>query len=334
MRPLKAGIAGSGFGRNVLLPIFSSRPDVVISAYTGTRIDGLAAEPFQDVRNLIERAGIDFLILALPPLVQQEVLEIAIDRGLHLFCEKPFALDYEIARRVVSLAKSKRLVGAIDFEFRKIPVFASLIEEIRKMGRAERAEISWKVSLPPKNLPHEHWKNRVDLGGGTMSSFGCHLVDLCSAAFGELEVLAYRALRDGSSSHLLAEDEFILEMRGPRVSRLELTVATKAEKNEGFCASIKGLDYELKTVHRNPFNFFGGMDLIRSSINKEDEYLSRASENDDPEMRSKSVARVVDEFLAAIRDGGSLESGWDEALENTRLVAAARQRVATGSPEK
>lgn len=101
--------------------VFADRMDSSLKeleSALGEKKDRLRVEPekkflgFDAYRKVID-SGVDVVILSTPPHFRPEHLKYAIEKGKHVFCEKPIAVDAPGVRSVmetVELARQKKLV--------------------------------------------------------------------------------------------------------------------------------------------------------------------------------------------------------------------------------
>ena len=106
----RAGIVGTGFGVSAHLPALIAHPrfEVVAlaspsSAERVARERGIAAA-FPSCQAMLAGIELDVVIVASPPFAHEHDVLASLDALKHVLCEKPFALDVEQARRMVSAA--------------------------------------------------------------------------------------------------------------------------------------------------------------------------------------------------------------------------------------
>lgn len=75
-------------------------------------------EKWTDSLDELFAANLDVLHVCTPPLNHYEVVKRALERGIHIICEKPFVFSEEEGEELVRLAKEKGVVNAIDFNVR------------------------------------------------------------------------------------------------------------------------------------------------------------------------------------------------------------------------
>ncbi|MGA0766740.1 MAG: Gfo/Idh/MocA family protein, partial [Ilumatobacteraceae bacterium] len=68
------------------------------------------ASMFADYRQAMQQAGVEACLIASPTPLHAEMVQHALDRQLHVLCEKPLALEVEVAKKLASEAESKKLV--------------------------------------------------------------------------------------------------------------------------------------------------------------------------------------------------------------------------------
>ena len=73
----------------------------ILAKYSGLRCHA-------DLDRLLESEPLDALVVATPSKLHVGMVEKALARGLHVFCEKPFVLDPQDGERLAALAESKR----------------------------------------------------------------------------------------------------------------------------------------------------------------------------------------------------------------------------------
>ncbi len=164
---LKVGIIGSGFGMIGLLPAFES--------IKGARIVGVCTEK-STWRAFLGRSDLDAIAIAVPPRAQYEIAKTAIQKGLHVFAEKPLAANLAQARELLALAKKKRVVHGIDLMFPEIAEWRKVKELIDKktFGALTHVSVDWDWQSGDIRYGRSSWKTKVSDGGGVLSFYFSH----------------------------------------------------------------------------------------------------------------------------------------------------------------
>jgi len=150
----------------------------VLSKYTGVKT-------YTDYKKMLAEEKLDCVFVATPSRYHAEIVTAAIERNLHVFCEKPFALDPEIGYRLAESAESKKLVNQVGYHYRFVATFnetkrlldRNVIGELHHV----RAEAYGPVVLRPKGAT---WRSQKSEGGGCLFDYSCHAIDLLNYLVG------------------------------------------------------------------------------------------------------------------------------------------------------
>ena len=91
------------------------------------------ADVYTDHRALLERNDIDVVDVATHPAVRVRQVEDALNAGKHVLSQKPFVLDLEVGKRLIALARRKKVKLAVNQNGRWAPYF-SYARELVKAG--------------------------------------------------------------------------------------------------------------------------------------------------------------------------------------------------------
>jgi predicted dehydrogenase len=144
----------------------------VLTKYTGqltyTRFD-----------EMLRTARLDAVMVATPSRLHAQQVEAAVERGLHVFCEKPFVLNTAEGVRITDSAERKQLVTQVGYHYRFVAAFqeAARIAASGVLGRIHhvRVEAYGPVVLRSKGST---WRAARQEGGGALYDYACHAIDL------------------------------------------------------------------------------------------------------------------------------------------------------------
>ncbi|MEM1445210.1 MAG: Gfo/Idh/MocA family oxidoreductase [Planctomycetota bacterium] len=188
MDRIKLGVIGCGvIGRaHIQAAVDLPRVEVVAVADFVPAAAESAAEMVPGVTvygsgdELIERAAVDAVVLAMPTSARTELPKLAIRHGKHVLLEKPPAMNAEALREIAALG-SDRLVACASSRFRHYESarFATrfLAEESLGPIRLVRFRGISAPSPKPEKAPPV-WRLRRDLnGGGILVNWGVYDLD-------------------------------------------------------------------------------------------------------------------------------------------------------------
>jgi predicted dehydrogenase len=185
-RPYRVGIVGSSFGGSVHAPAFAAqgRFEVVALASPRNAEDVARARKiphaFTSTREMLDGVEIDVLAVASPPFDHHPSVLAALERGLAVLCEKPFALNVGQAEEMLAAAERAGTLCAIAHEFRYTPERQALHELVRNghLGPPRAIEVNVAASMlrAGAERPNSWWFERRR-GGGITGAYQSHLVD-------------------------------------------------------------------------------------------------------------------------------------------------------------
>jgi myo-inositol 2-dehydrogenase/D-chiro-inositol 1-dehydrogenase len=129
-----------------------------------------------DARSLAERNDVDFIIVAAAPVVIEQVVTIAAQRGKRLLIEKPVAPDLHAGRRILAEVERSGIYCAAGQTLRLNTVVREMERRIPDLGRLDSLIFSQRF---PPQLDLAWLDDPGQSGGGNVLHTGVHCFDLC-----------------------------------------------------------------------------------------------------------------------------------------------------------
>lgn len=141
---------------------------------------------FSEFDTMLAESRPDVVVIGTPPDSHADYCLRAFAAGAHVVCEKPFVSSLAEADVVLTAAARAGRRVALNHEFREMPIFRALRDELARPGAAELVFVQiWQLmDLPPWAEPG--WRGRML--HRTLYEAGVHLVDFLMALFGEKPV--------------------------------------------------------------------------------------------------------------------------------------------------
>ena len=142
---------------------------------------------YEDFDEMLEKEEFDVLFICIPPFAQGDQFEKAAEKGIHIFIEKPIAMNTVIGERMVKAAENNHIITSVGFHMRygeAVKKLKNLIEE-GKAGRPVLFHGHWGC-----NSLHSPWWKNVDLCGGQIFEQAIHVYDLCRYFIGDPKFVA------------------------------------------------------------------------------------------------------------------------------------------------
>ena len=205
------GVIGAGrFAKGTLLPAFQDTDafDVIGVASQG----GLSAEALKDQAGasfatsepgaVLDGDGVQAVLVATRHDSHAEFVIGALERGKHVFVEKPLAQDRDELRAIEEAARNSSGILAVGFNRRFSPLIADMMAHFA--GGSEPLAMAYRVNAGRVALDGEDaW---IHEGGGRIVGEVCHFVDTLSAISGARPVSVTAVAVNPKSQGLAATD--------------------------------------------------------------------------------------------------------------------------------
>lgn len=150
----------------------------VLNKYTGIRV-------YTDFTLMLRELELDAVIIATPSSMHAKMVGSALERGLHVFSEKPFCLGTKEGEALARIADEKNLVNQVGYHYR----FVGAFQEVKRLLDAGAigetthalAEAYGPVVLKSKGST---WRTQRSEGGGCLYDYAAHPLNLLNWYFG------------------------------------------------------------------------------------------------------------------------------------------------------
>ncbi len=186
--PIRVLLIGTGFGAQVHAPGFKGHPAFALAGVASANIENakrVAAEfaiPYatDDWKRMLEEVEADLVSIVAPVDLHYPLTRAALERGRHVLCEKPFAMNVPEARELAALARAKGVTNVVNHEFRHYPARETMTRMIREgaLGRVEHIAIRDRIPGWARNPKRRlTWLTDRKRGGGYLGALGSHHID-------------------------------------------------------------------------------------------------------------------------------------------------------------
>lgn len=171
---MKVAVIGTGFGERVV---------AVIWQRLGCEVEVISPRDTAGIERACA-AGVDLVSVHSPPFLHLQHVNIALDHGRNVLCDKPFGRDADEARSMRDRAKELGVLHFLNFEFRRHPGRAKAKELIEAGRIGELRHINWTFignGLRPQKF---RWLFDKEQSGGWIGAYGSHAIDGMRYFFG------------------------------------------------------------------------------------------------------------------------------------------------------
>ena len=192
---VRVGVVGTSWWADLAhLPGLRDHPGAEIAAICGRnrdRAEEMARKygiprVYTDYRAMMERGGLQALLVLVPDDLHHPIVMDALDARLHVLCEKPLALTVGQARAMYERAEAAGVRHMINYTYRWMPPFIHLRDLIAQgyVGRCYHCELRFVAGYARDARYRWRFDRRRALG--TLGDLGSHLIDLAHWYLGDM----------------------------------------------------------------------------------------------------------------------------------------------------
>lgn len=153
----------------------------VLSKYTGLRT-------FKDLGRMLDEVAPDALIIATPTHLHAGMIQTALERGIHIFCEKPLVIDPAQSAVLTDAAAARGLVTQVGYHNRFVGAFRE-VQRLVQAGAIGPVSTALAEAYGPvvlKSSGHT-WRSQRATGGGCLYDYAAHPLNLLTWYLGAPE---------------------------------------------------------------------------------------------------------------------------------------------------
>ncbi|WP_170467460.1 Gfo/Idh/MocA family protein [Ruegeria arenilitoris] len=138
-----------------------------------------------DYAKMLATQDLDAVVIATPSRLHASMASAALEKGLHVFCEKPFCLNWQDSLRLAELAKDKGVVTQVGYHYRYVGAFQE-VRRILNSGALGNITHVQAEAYGPVVLRHRRstWRTDNSEGGGCLYDYAAHPLNLLNWYFG------------------------------------------------------------------------------------------------------------------------------------------------------
>ena len=188
---LKVGLIGVGGISGAHIPVWESMEDVELTALCDIRQERMEPYPekhhYTKLDEMLKNEKLDILDICLPTYLHADYAVRAMEKGIHVLCEKPVSLKSEDVERVYSTAHRMQVSFMVAHVLRFWPEYMLLKElyDTQKYGKLLSGYMSRVSQTPPWTW--DNWMKDESRSGLVPFDLHIHDLDFMVYAFGKPE---------------------------------------------------------------------------------------------------------------------------------------------------
>src|SRR5713226_9187095 len=320
-RSVRVGLIGAGnYARAMLLPHFKSAGAELQSIATASGVTARAvAEKFgfrfcvSGADEVLADEDVNLIVIATRHDTPAELARLALERGRHVFVEKPLALnDNELDSVIAAAAQSK---GELIVGYNRR--FSHLARAAKEFFTDRQAPLSINYRVNAGRIPPGHWAQDAREGGGRIIGAVCHFIDFMHFMTGSLTTRVYAESIVSRNQEITNEDSVFITLRF-------------ADGSNGSIAYVAEGD---KALPKERIEIFGAgksfvIDDFRSCI----AYQDGREKKTKLRAQDKGQEAEVSAVCAVVLEGRPAPIALDDLATATRATFRIRDSLRTSLP--
>ncbi len=189
---VRVAVVGMGKMGISHLAVLNAHPGVQLAAVCDSTkyvLDGLAKytnlRTYTDYPTMLRDVPLDAVLIATPSALHTPMVKAALDRDLHVFCEKPFSLSMLEGAALARLADFKQRVCQVGYHNRFVASFgeARRLVAAGAIGRVSHILAEAYGAVIMKSKPGS-WRSQRVQGGGCLYDYAAHPINLVNWIMG------------------------------------------------------------------------------------------------------------------------------------------------------
>jgi predicted dehydrogenase len=321
--PVRFGLVGAGAIAQAYAQAFGQTIKARLAAVADCRLaaaEAMAAASggaaFETAEAMADGADLDAVIVCTPPVTHRDICCDMLDRGLHVLCEKPLAIDSAAAMEMISAADLRGLVFTMASKFRYVTDVArakSLIAD----GVIGEVVLFENVFTGRVDMTNRWNSDPAVAGGGVLIDNGTHSVDVTRYCLGELAEV--QAMEGHRIQFLPVEDTAKMFVRSREGVLGSIDLSWSVSKELPYFIAVYGSAGTILVGWReSKYRRTGDADwtVFGSGYNK-----------------VEAFKRQIENFAGAVRGEEALVVTPEDALASVQVIEAAYRSLSRGSWE-
>lgn len=173
---------------------------------------------YESMEELLANEDVDMVDLCVPSFLHAEYSIRALEKGVHVLCEKPMALSTEDTRKMCDAAAKtdKLFMTAHVVRFMSPYIYLKKITQSNELGKPVHFDLKRISSFPTWSW--ENWMGDISKSGGTPIDLSVHDIDFVQYLFGQpKKVSGVRKVIENHNDYIISNlvyDDFDVTVTG------------------------------------------------------------------------------------------------------------------------
>ncbi len=204
------------------LPALAKHPHGKVAAVCGRDPARTAAvaekwripQHFTDWRAMLDSGAVDAVIVSTPNTEHHPITMAALNKGLHVLCEKPMALDYAQAQEMADKAQAAGVKHMLAFTYRWLPSFRYVKHLLDQGYLGQHYHLNMRWYAGGGRRESYRWRSDASVpGAGVLADLGSHWICYARWFFGEISGVSCLTGSFNKREYPVADETALLNVR-------------------------------------------------------------------------------------------------------------------------
>jgi polar amino acid transport system substrate-binding protein len=315
------GLIGAGsYAKRYLLPNFKSAGAQFQTVATASGVSAREVGEKYGFRYCVSGADevmddkdVNLIVIATRHDTHAELAQRALERGRHVFLEKPLALNDEELQRVIDAAARSDRKLMVGFNRR----FSPLALAAKEFFSNAHTPLSINYRVNAGRIAPGHWIKDPREGGGRIIGEACHFIDLMQFLTGSVTTRVFAEAIASRNEDVVAEDSVFITLRF-------------ADGSNGSIAYLAEGD---KALGKERVEIFGdGKTFVLEDFRSATLHSGGKEKRIKQRGQDKGQTNEVREVCRVVLEGGPAPIALDDLAATTRATFRIVESLRTGLP--
>ncbi|MCY1719094.1 Gfo/Idh/MocA family oxidoreductase [Prolixibacteraceae bacterium Z1-6] len=141
---------------------------------------------YEDFNEMYAKEQLDAVLIATPTKLHYLMAKPAIEKGVHVFCEKPFSLTLEQGEELVAFCNEKKVINQVGYHNHFIGTFREMKRLLAAGILGDQFHFTGEAYGPVVTKPKGgSWRAKPEEGGGCLFDYASHVLNLIQEVIGK-----------------------------------------------------------------------------------------------------------------------------------------------------
>lgn len=258
---------------------------------------------FTDYKKMIADVNPDAVVVAVPTKFHYTVIKDLLEKGIHVFAEKPFCLTVAEGKELVELAAQKGLVTQVGYHNKFIGTFRE-VKKVVDSGVLGEIYHFIAESYGPvvTRKKQDTWRSDPSEGGGCLLDYASHVIDLINDILSPVKASKGTLLKSIYSNHVEDAVYSLLELSSGVTGVLSVNWSDDTYRKMSTSITISGTKGKIISDANELKVYLKGDEQLNGySKGWNIKYITELTEEVDFYLRGEEYSAQLDYFIQAVQ---------------------------------